>query len=172
MATLRHKTVGAHSGMSLFLCTPSPSVCLFSFNMGLLFFTYALLCPNTDETISLCFLTPPSPCGLVYPSHYLSLFCLLYMAHCLSLCLSRNVSARVVESWQSHLSCGVPRCQACQMAAYLPVSHNDKSGQLVQRDIIVLYCARHCPLFVCLHLTSNPHQTKVSLPEVLPFRRV
>lgn len=110
MATPRHRAVGAHSGVSLsFLSFPSPSVCLFSFNMGSLCFSLCVICPNTDRTISLCFFTPLFPRGLVSPSLYRSLFCPLYVSSCLSLCLSTNNPTRVVKSWQSHLSCRGPR---------------------------------------------------------------
>lgn len=91
LATPGHRAVGARSGISLFLSFPvslrlSLQVSIWNCSLSL-----SVLSPNVEKTVSLCFSTPPSPCDLVYPSLYLSLFCLLHVSRCLSLCLSRDI---------------------------------------------------------------------------------
>lgn len=109
LATLGHRAAGAHSGMSLILSFSLPPFSLPSVSSVPIWscsFSLSVLGPNVEKTVSLCFFTPPSPCDLVYPSLYVSLFCLLHVSHCLSLCLSRDIlqhGVRKIGSPTSHV---------------------------------------------------------------------
>lgn len=100
MATLGHRAAGAHSGMSfflsLFLCSHTPSVCVFIINMEWLsisLFAVRRLFHFVSSHLALRVV-------LCTPSLCLSLFCLLFVSRC----LSQQSCSRVVESWQSWLS--------------------------------------------------------------------
>lgn len=159
---------GPQWDVSLFLvlCSPSPLRLLLPSSL-------AVLRPNAEKTISLCFFTPPPACGLVYPSLYLPLFFVSFM--CRAVCLSGDNHAAgwwKVGSPASHAECLVAkhikavRRHICQSQMMIRVAGFSEGTELsfVAEDIP--------PYFVCLHLTSNPHQTKVSLSEVLAFRGV
>lgn len=130
LATLGHRAVAVHSGISRFF-----SLCLFPVSLCLSLQLFPFSCflssaQTAEESVSLCFFIPPSLCGLVYPSLYLSLVCLLYMSPCLSLSVKRQSFSRVVESWLSVLSWSCQTYQSCA-PAYLAVSDDDKSARLV-----------------------------------------
>lgn len=131
LATLGHRAAGARSGMSLFFCSPSSSVCLFSCSLCL-----ALTSLPKMQKRQLHFVSPHLPPRVVLCTHpSISRSFVSFMCHavCLSLSVKRQSCRRVVESWQSRLSCGVPSCQTYQSCApaYLPVSDGDKSARLV-----------------------------------------
>lgn len=170
LATLGHKTAGAHSGLVLAypvslslrsLCGIALFLSLFSAQMQRRQFHFV---PSHLH-----------PHVILYIQPCISHSFVTFICHPVCLCVCQETSCNtVVESWQSRLSCGVSRCQTYQsfVPTYLPVSDDDKSAQLVLRGRIVLCHPRHSLLFVCLHLTSNPRQTKVSLSEVLAFKGV
>lgn len=159
LATLGHRAVAVHSGKSRFfsLCLFHVSLCL---SLQLLPFSCFLSsAQHAEESVSLCFFIPPSLCGLVYPSLYLSLICLLYMSPCLSLSVKRQSFSRVVESWLSVLSCGVAKhikavclhIWQSQMMIRVPGLSKGTEWSFVMQGI---------PPYLCLHLASNPSSDK------------
>lgn len=154
LATLGHGAAGAHSGMSLFLCYPSPSICLVSCSLSRFF-----LFPKFRNDNFTLFLHT-SPCGLLYPSLFLSLFCLLYVSRCLSLCLSRDSLAAgwwKVGSPASHAERLVAKhikavrrhiCQS-QMMIRVPSLSEETEFSFVMQDI---------PPYLCVYIL---HQTLV-----------
>lgn len=156
LATFGQRAVAVHSGISRFfsLCLFPVSICL-----SLQLFPFSCFLSSAPESVSLCFFIPPSLCGLVYPSLYLSLVCLLYMSPCLSLSVMRQSFSRVVESWLSVLSCGVAKhikavrlhIWQSQMMIRVPGLSKGTEWSFVMQGI---------PPYLCLHLASNPSSDK------------
>lgn len=116
MAILGHRAAGAHSGTSLFLCSPSPAVCLFSRNMELLScFALSVLCPGEDDSTLFPHTSLLAVALCTLPS--LALLSPLCVALSVSLFVVRRSAAGWLESCQSRLSCGVSSCQAYQSCA-------------------------------------------------------
>lgn len=115
----------------LFLCLCSPSPPVSSVSIWSCSLSHFL---GRDGNFTL-FLHTSLPRVVLYTHPSISRSFVSFMCHavCLSLSVKRQSCSRVVESWQSRLSCGVPSCQTYQSCApaYLPVSDDDKSAQLV-----------------------------------------
>ncbi len=175
LETLGHRAVGATVGclsFSRFFCSPVSH----RLSLQLLpFLALSFFAQNAEKTVPLCFFTPSSLWGLVYPSLYLSLFCLLYMSCCLSLCLSRDDPAAgwlKVGSPASHVECLLAKhikavrrhiCQS-QMMIRGPGLSKGTELSFVMQDILP-----HLSVYI-LHQTLV--EQKVSLSEVLAFRGV